>query len=220
MRIAADLDGVVVDLHEAWLDEYHRISGHRLWKEDITDWDMGKFFRPEYAVQAFGMLKEPHLFRACRPIEGALEAILSLRILGHEVFFVTAGPLEVAAEKYVWLLQRKFLDSPDDLIVSRQKHRIHADALIEDSPTNLDKFEGIRILFDQPWNRKPKMFNSFRRASRWSDVSEFFRRVYDYSASERRVQTLQQENREAPQQDHNKERRFEAGAPGRMVQAP
>ena len=57
--LAFDIDGVLADLHTAWLDEYNKDFDDNLTISYITQWEMDKFVKPECGKKIFNYLKRP-----------------------------------------------------------------------------------------------------------------------------------------------------------------
>lgn len=78
------------------------------------------------------------------------------------VYFLTSpgGCAQAAEGKFFWLQERGFVEKPSEMIVTGQKHLLSSrgTVLIDDSPTNCEKFEqlgeGYSFLWPMPWNTK------------------------------------------------------------------
>lgn len=172
-RILIDVDGVIADLMPSWLSAYNAEWDDQLQVQDITDWDMTKFVKPECGDGIFTYLSNMHLYDDVLPIDGAVSSVRWLRRHGYDVRFVTSGVYE---SKILWLaeqgllLSEHSLSSPD-VVVTHDKSIIKADIMIDDNLKNLRDFGGIGILFAQPWNNSND--NYYFRAECWSDVIQY-----------------------------------------------
>jgi 5'(3')-deoxyribonucleotidase len=168
--ILVDVDSVVADLVPAWLDIYNNQYSDSLTKNDILEWDIHKFTKPECGKKIYNILKNPGLYKNVKPIDGALSAIKILKKSGHRIIYASSGIFEQKAE---WLKDNGFLSSKnsdwhfaDDLIFCGDKTLIYGDWIIDDKYENCHGRQSI--LFDQPWNRE--YGSNFIRATDWIHV--------------------------------------------------
>jgi len=146
MKIAIDIDGVVVDLVESWLRKFH--PDHV--KEDMYSWSgfdgvgstVEEFFEEicELTVNDIIMIKD------------ASETIKRIREK-HDVFFLTdkhSGVMgwTVGVLKKYGLGNIEFINCK---VEDKQKEEYNYDVLIDDCPLRID--DGRLYMFDQPWNR-------------------------------------------------------------------
>lgn len=175
-RILVDVDSVVADLIPAWLYLYNKDYNDNLTREQITEWDMTKFVKPECGNQIYDYLHLEDLYNIVNPIDGAISSIHWLRQHEYDIRFLTSG---VQPAKILWLgkqgllLSEHFLFSPD-VIVAHDKSIIKGDILIDDNIKNCESFSGKSILFAQPWNKTSSY--TFFRADGWPDVIQYLAR--------------------------------------------
>lgn len=174
-RILIDIDSVIADLVPEWLNLYNTDYNDFVKVEQITEWDMTKFVKPECGTKIYDYLHYIHLYDRVRPIDGAISSIHWLRQHDYDVRFVTSG---VQPAKIEWLgnhgllINEHFLFSPD-VIVAHDKSIIKADIMIDDNIKNCENFQGKSILFAQPWN---DVMSNFFRASSWPDIIQYLAR--------------------------------------------
>lgn len=168
MLIAVDVDGTVANLMDVWLSRYNRDYNDNLRFEQITEWDVSKFVKPECGERIYSYLDDPTIYNDVSPIEGAVDGVNSLRLAGHRVVFVTAGG---EASKYEWLLKYGFLDNRKDYVRCVDKSLIRADVLVDDGPHNLAVFHGGRILLRNPANGNEWVRGAWI-ACNWGEVSQ------------------------------------------------
>lgn len=106
------------------------------------------------------------------PVEGWVESIRALHILGHSVHVATARPTFSANATADWLL--RYRCGVDSLHLTTDKSDIPFDVLVDDYPVNLDRVRSVRpdtltILWDQPWNRDDRVH---LRLSKWTELVE------------------------------------------------
>jgi 5'(3')-deoxyribonucleotidase len=168
MLIACDVDGVVCDTMQGFVDlTNHLYDGHRKVSQ-ITDWDLGISLdlTDEQVRTVFRRLDWFGLY----PVPLAIETINELRRL-HEVVFVTARRQDIPTAG--WL--SKFLATPVVHNVPASEKAefcldIGALVIVEDRLSEIEACDAVgfpTILLDQPWNRE---VDHPRRANGWADV--------------------------------------------------
>lgn len=166
MELNIDSDGIVVDLHQSWLDLIAAKHGLRATKAEILDWEMAKVAKfkslnPKYVVDE--ALATPGLFRNAKPIPGALEALRALKDRGHLIRILTATPhhvdLQVKTEKTEWYAEHapfidelKFASGPE-------KINTPGHVFIDDRPDTLIAYkqahpDALVIGIEYPYNKK------------------------------------------------------------------
>ena len=172
MIIAIDIDDVVLNLIPEWLKFYNAVHNDSLTQEQITDWDMTKFVKPECGKKIYDFLLEPKLYDDVNCIPGAWSAILRLRNLGHRLIFVTASH---HSGKLLRMKNLELLPNEKEYVACHDKSLIRADVLIDDKPQNLENFGGHKILFSRSHNYGE---GRFPRAEDWGDVLAIIGRMH------------------------------------------
>lgn len=154
LTILFDADDVAEDLLSLWVGLLNRKYGSNVSPDDVTDWNVAKFFPGLDDRQVFGVLDEPGIWRDLLPMDGAVEALTKLRSDGHDLYLVTNTDYRHCREKFDRILEFfPFLDSRR-IIITANKQMVSGDILIDDAPFNLDGGPWHKILFDRPHNRK------------------------------------------------------------------
>lgn len=167
--ILVDVDEVVADLLGTWLHRYNVKYDDRLAREDITEWDLTEFVKPECGDKIYEFLGDYFIYDDVPPIPGALRGVEKLRSLGRVVFVSSANAATMAAKVH-WLERWGLLeDDPrhSNLVYAHDKSLVRGDILIDDGPHNVGAFPGETILFDQYHNRSHA---HPRRARDWDSV--------------------------------------------------
>ena len=159
MRILVDMDGILVDFLAGFLRAYNQKYGDMLRKADIVEWELSRVVKPACnEAGVLSILDEENFFDRLRPLPGAVESILHLDALGHEVFIATAaGSADSARAKLTWI-QHYLGWSRRRVIITHQKHLIDADVLIDDKPLMLRRWKAQRpdaraMTIAYPYNR-------------------------------------------------------------------
>ncbi|AFS79972.1 hypothetical protein NKOR_00240 [Candidatus Nitrosopumilus koreensis AR1] len=156
MKIALDVDGVLADVIQLWLN-YSNSIRPEIQKHDITDWDFWKKFeinRYDFYAELSSCWKN---WISIPPTEENLASITkNLSDLG-QVDVVTAR--ERSTDSFVknWLKHHKIsFDNYVSVIDGPMKADLDYDVFIDDSPLNAQKFLQNKkkvILYSQPWNQ-------------------------------------------------------------------
>ena len=156
MRIAVDLDGVVVDFVAGWRAEYDRAFGKWIPDACLSNWDSivtATHFESETVF--FDWLRSlPGFWSKLAVLPGATAALETLAQRGHDLAFVTQRPSEAEQETTAWL-KRRFGD-PFPVRFVQTKWSLGYDLYVDDSPYELlmlsRQASAIAIRFVQPWN--------------------------------------------------------------------
>jgi 5'(3')-deoxyribonucleotidase len=150
--IAVDCDDVCINLIDRWLYEYNSDFEDNLTRNDITDWDVQKFVKPECGTKIYRYIEDKTMYDYCQPVADSLEGVNLLRTMGR-VIFVTHPTIGTAGRKYVWLKENGYIDSMEDYVEAKDKSLINFDFLIDDNYHNICRYKNS-FLFNQPWNEK------------------------------------------------------------------
>lgn len=179
-----DIDAVCADLHHSWLTRYNTEWKDTLTREQITNWDMTRFVKPECGKAIFTYINDPTLYDDTPVMEGALDGVSRIRQLGFRVIFCTSSPVGAMGRKLVWLRAHGFLESKGgadqsphpDYIEATDKSVIRGHVIIDDYIETLKKFPGVPIAFAQPWNSEAEELG-IRRAHGWQDVLRHMKEI-------------------------------------------
>jgi 5'(3')-deoxyribonucleotidase len=172
--ITCDIDDVVLNLMNSWLKIYNKEFNDNLKPENITDWDISSFVKPEAKQRIYEYIENKDVFNNAIPIEGALDGISKLKEWGFRIVYVTANnPFNV---KQDWLKRNRFLTENIDFVQAYDKSLIHANYLLDDKFQNCQDFKyGQSWLFSQPWNHKYYFGN---RINKWSEFINMIEKKY------------------------------------------
>jgi len=169
LRIAIDMDEVIVDALGEHLRRYNEAFGTELTSADLRGRSLTRHVPPEHAAATLDMLDES-FFDTLTPIDGAIDAIRALHV-HHEIFIATAAmevPVSFAA-KYRWLRTHMPFIEPSHIVFCGDKAVIDADVLIDDSPRHFARFKGRALLYSAPHNAHD---TRYERVNSWRDVLE------------------------------------------------
>lgn len=158
MRILLDMDEVIVDLMPHWLGFLNDKFDRQVQVEDVTHWDLHRFYPGIEPREIYRALKRPGFFRYLPDRENAIGAIYSwIKTYGHSVGIVTAC-VSGHSDKREWLDERMPFFNPENLIFATKKHWVVGDVFVDDRPENLTAYRATHpaatvICMDRPWNR-------------------------------------------------------------------
>ncbi|WP_343702805.1 5'(3')-deoxyribonucleotidase [Chitinophaga sp.] len=169
-RIAIDMDGVMADLNQHYIDWYYERTGEWVTKEQLMGLPETTGFPQEGIVYKF--LHTPGFFRTAPVMPGAQEVILKL-MENYEVFIVSAAVEfpQSLSEKLEWLKEHFPYISWKNIVFCGLKTIVQADYMIDDYDKNLRYFEGERLLFTAPHNIN---YQDYNRYDTWEDIARFF----------------------------------------------
>lgn len=179
MTILVDLDNVMVDLNTIWVKYLNEMYGTDVKPDDITAWDMQKFFPTLTRSQIFKPFKNVKMWEEIEPIEGAQYYMQKLIDEGHQVYVCTSTFYPYIDMKYRKVIRRlfPFIDWKN-VIVTSNKSLINADVLIDDAPQNFGNWYEVSILFTAPHNKNiDNDVLDLSRADNWKDVYEIIQDV-------------------------------------------
>ncbi len=156
MKIALDVDGVLANVIESWLN-YSNTIRPKISKNDITDWNFWKKFqinRHDFYMELSLCWKN---WDSIPPTEENLSLVTKkLSELG-QVDIVTARERSTDSFVKSWLNHHDIsYDNYVSVIDGPMKAQLNYDIFIDDSPLNVQKFLKHNkkvILYSQPWNQ-------------------------------------------------------------------
>ena len=178
--VAVDVDGVTADLYTELF---------RMYNEDFNDNKTYQTAMREYESETWDLKPEckdieayfdrANLYDNVLPMPGALEGIKYLREEGYRVVFNSSCFINRSDDKLRWLFEHGFLKPAKrlvrDWIVVPDKSLIHANIMIDDRPKNIYKFNGVGIIFDQPYNKRAI---AEARLRGWTDIERVMSNLY------------------------------------------
>lgn len=189
LTVGVDVDGVLADLHKEWLRRYNRDFNDYLDPNDITEWAIDKFVRPEALIKnangiapLFQYLQDVDLYEHVPEIPKAREGLEYIRHRDHEVVLVSSCVMNQADQKMRWAVNHKMVkpargDTLLDFVAASSKHLIRVDALIDDRDKNVKDTLGYRVLFDSPWNQDTDPNDYDFRMLDWSYIEDVVDRL-------------------------------------------
>jgi 5'(3')-deoxyribonucleotidase len=168
--IAIDMDGVIADTGQQFLNWYEMKTGIRFPK-DYLDGKTELDALPNQSAKKF--VFETGFFRGVPVMEGAKEAVMEL-MKYFDVYIVSAAMEfpQSLTEKYEWLREHFPFISWRNIIFCGDKSIIGTDYMIDDHVKNLDCCKGTPFLFTAGHNLD---INHHKRVNNWKEVLELMK---------------------------------------------
>ena len=179
MKIALDVDGVLADVIQSWLN-YSNSIRQKISKHEVSDWDFWKKFqinRYDFYAELSSCWKN---WISIPPTEENLSIFTkNLSELG-QVDIVTARERSTNSFVKSWLNHHGIAyDNYVSVIDGPMKADLDYDVFIDDSPLNAEKFLTNKkkvILYSQPWN----LNFSKNNINRVSNLSEAIKKIESF----------------------------------------
>lgn len=170
--ILIDIDDVIENLCEAWVEWLNKQYGTSVDYTDITEWDISKFFPNLTKEQVYEPLHNPLLWEYVEPKDGAVEYVKKLIDDGYDVYLCTSTDYRNVKPKFESVIQKHFpYISWNQVIIASHKQMINADVLVDDGVHNLENGNYIKILVSAPHNASyDAKSNDMYRADNWEEI--------------------------------------------------
>ena len=156
MKVLCDMDGVVSNIMPLWLKLYNTDYNDYLKEEDVTEWGIEKFVKPECGIKVMHYLAYEGFFEKAAPYPESKEGIHTLLNMGCDIWFVTKltnyAP-NIIREKTAWVEKHHPTIGEKKVVFCQNKSTVKGDMMIDVYVENFKGFAGIRILYDRSWNR-------------------------------------------------------------------
>jgi len=180
MRVAFDVDGVVLRSIDLILDQINRMTGRNLSPDDLFAWDLEPLGLDIHTLRE--AVQHMYSQRHIEPYEGAVGVLSRIHgLTGEPLLFITGRSHPETALRQLEALP--WNPTAPEMIVTggnRDKRQYlaetGADFIIEDDPEYIREYlaAGLGVgLMLQPWNRRSPVPVT-RRFKGWSDVEKWF----------------------------------------------
>ena len=172
LQLLVDMDGVVARLMEKWLAVYNAEYHDNLRPEDIKTWHAEQYARKCSPGEFNAIINRPGFFADLEVMPYAIEITKKLQDQGNTIYFVTATPYDsqtAGYDKMQWVDRHFPHIGKDHVIQAHHKNMVKGDLLLDDGPSNLEHFPGVKVAFDAPYNRN---VHANYRISYWPQLEE------------------------------------------------
>ncbi len=184
LKIGIDVDDVLNNLLECWINEWNIMSGQNVKASNCTNWDLHKLIPDEKDYSQFSKIPAcPEFYNELKPIPLAQTVLQELIACGVEIYILTGTYTSQHVLKENWL-KKHYPFIPENHIIyapTGTKHLFNMDIIIEDSPINIFDYQCQVLLLDKMYNRDINSLNTanIRRVSDWENIREIFVRKYN-----------------------------------------
>lgn len=174
LTVLVDMDDTIEDLLGSWVAFLNKTHGTNVEPNDVSGWDVSKFFPTLTKPQVFAPLYDDDLWRTVKPIDSAADVLQQLIADGHTVYIVTSSLYETLPVKMTEVLFKYFpFLKWDDVIITKHKQLIRGDVLVDDGVHNLEGGDYLKILMDAPHNRTYNATDGgMHRVTDWNEIYE------------------------------------------------
>ena len=172
LTILVDMDNTIENLTEVWVKYLNEKYGTEVDCNKLRVYSMTDSFPTLTSEEVYGVLSEQELWNRVCPIEFASECLKRLIDAGHEVYIVTATDYRIMQMKMDTVLFKYFpFLSWDNVIITSQKYLINGDVIVDDCVQYIEKFDGVKILVDMPYNHcYDDLEHGVFRCHDWKDI--------------------------------------------------
>jgi 5'-nucleotidase len=172
LRIALDMDEVLVDTFAQQLAWFRSEYGYVLTKEDLAGRRLADVVDAEHCRVHEEVLQRGDFFEDLPVMPGSQRVVCELAE-DFEIFVATAAmdyPASLAP-KYRWLSRHFPFVPASHYVFCGDKSVLAADFLVDDNAYNFDRFGGEGILYSAPHNAGAR---GYTRVDGWEDVRRLF----------------------------------------------
>lgn len=186
MKIAVDIDEVLFEYVEAYLDFLKERVPHNKKYEDFVTYNFWELFNisREEAIKIADEFYDSPFFDKARVVDGSKESLEYLTKKGFEIYFLTSRPIRWK-KKTTNFLKKNYPFKKKNLIFSGDFHKKNGETkaqickklgislIVEDNLFYaLDcASKGIYVLlFDRPWNKQKIKNNKIKRCFNWKEI--------------------------------------------------
>ena len=166
-RIIVDMDNVLANLSEHYLDWYTKKTGVQIDPASLIGKpELAGFPEPE-VVKRF--LYTPGFFRTVPVMKDSQEILFELNNK-YELFIVSSA-LEFPqslTEKLAWLQEHFSFIGWEQIVFCGSKKPIWGDYMVDDYLRNLELFNGEKILYTAPHNQ---LLQGYFRVNNWQEIA-------------------------------------------------
>lgn len=180
--LVTDMDDVLNNLLDTWIEILNLRYDTHVVRRDIKNWDMSRAFPSLTHEQLYSVLKEDDFWEAVEPKYDAIYYLKKIKDLGVKVIVATAASYSTIKTKVENNLLPHFdYLTYEDIVMIHDKSLLKCTWIIDDYHENIKNSDGIRILFDAPYNRDDSIIqNSYtyydHRVWEWKEIYEIVKK--------------------------------------------
>lgn len=154
LTLILDLDDVLENQAELWVEELNRRHQRDVAYEDLDGWNIEPFYPGLSMAEIYAPLEENCLLDKFVCTEYSQEIVRKWARDGHTILVVTATRPHLVNKKFEWVV-KNYPEIPENcLICAGDKRFVYGDFIVDDGIHNLlTSTCPNRLIFDRPWNR-------------------------------------------------------------------
>ena len=172
ITVALDLDGVIWDLVNPWVDEYNRVCNDNLLYEDIKHYDLSKVMTKAPDGKYWWFLEQPYFWDLVEPFGNSFKYMKKMN-KEFNLFIATKTHYDLYKMKVEKLLEAFPFLKYNQIICISNKSLLDVDFLVDDCIENLKGGKFIPIVLDAPYNKNC----DFLRAKDLKEVYELIKEI-------------------------------------------
>lgn len=174
LTILTDIDDVLNNLCSAWCEWLNKEYDTSISADDVTEWDISKFFPALSKEQVFEPLHIDSFWETVKVRLDAIKYVKKLFDEGYDIYLCTSTDYRNIKIKYELLIEKYFpYIGWNHVIVVHNKQMVKADYLIDDAPHNLEGGSYKKLLFTAPHNKNYNAeLNGIVRVNNWREIYE------------------------------------------------
>lgn len=177
LTVLVDMDGIVTDLLQKWLEAINTKYNRNATVEDVTDWDVAKNEKlSDLSRKVYAIIQKPMFFWDLEPLDGSINALQALVREGHDVMFLTApASPNSAMEKMLWVAKHfPFIDHKN-VILCHHKHLVKGDVFIDDKASGVEAYQeahpdALVMTIKYPYNKHLEHHPKILTVGHYSDT--------------------------------------------------
>lgn len=154
MVIGIDFDSTINSMLDTWIEWLNKKHGRSVAVDEVKDWELAKCYPFLSKADLFEPLNTPEFWDEVKIKPEAVDVVVRLMQEGHEIYVITSSHYKTLPYKLKKCLfaHFPFLDK-ENVIVTYNKSLIRCDIILDDAEHNLVGCQGIKVLFDAPYNQ-------------------------------------------------------------------
>ena len=147
--------------------------------EDITDWNIQRFFPELTEQEVHDVLLDEKFWKTVSPKQGAMKYMMKLYQDNHDIYICTATHYNNIKVKFENIIQRYYpFILWNKVIIAHNKQMIRCDVMIDDAVHNLIGGEYHKILMSAPHNANCNVEQyGIHRANNWLEIYEIIKEL-------------------------------------------
>ena len=182
-RILWDMDGILVNMLQHWLDIYNHEMDDDVRMRDITTWEMHSHVKIGYGI--YKIPSREGFFDNAPPMHGAVEAFKASQKHGNENV-VCSSPYsnaDSARAKHAWCKRYLGLKTKDVTLTHKKSWMAPSvDMIIDDKPETIEQFHALGkevVTIAYPYNAPQadlcvlRAQNMMKPREAWGEIEEY-----------------------------------------------